>query len=135
MVGLVLGWLSKASSLVLDYISQLLWKIILAWTVTFTAISTLIMCLGFGPIGIGIGTLAASFQSFMYGGFTPAGGIFATLTSMAMRGCLMPAVAILAALPATVVALIIWACGVVGNLGSTEALAGWEETGIATSQL
>jgi len=57
--------------------------------------------LGFGPIGvIGgmllfprifglltlLGSLAAGFQSYMYGDFTPAGGIFATLTSMAMLG-------------------------------------------------
>jgi len=30
--------------------------------------------------------LAAAFQSYMHGGFTPAGGIFATRTSMAMLG-------------------------------------------------
>lgn len=36
------------------------------------------------------GTLAAAFQSFAYGGFAPAGGIFATLTSMGMLGFLMP---------------------------------------------
>ena len=35
-----------------------------------------------------LGSLAAGFQSFMYGGFTPAGGIFATLTSLAMLGIL-----------------------------------------------
>ena len=33
-----------------------------------------------------LGSLAAGFQSYMYGDFTPAGGIFATLTSMAMLG-------------------------------------------------
>lgn len=32
------------------------------------------------------GSLAAAFQSFMYGGATPAGSIFATLTSMAIGG-------------------------------------------------
>ncbi|RYC59144.1 hypothetical protein CHU98_g7064 [Xylaria longipes] len=57
-------------------------------------------------------TLAAVFQSAMYGGFTPAGGIFATLTSMAMLGILMPAAAISAALLATMVARMVWACGV-----------------------
>ena len=56
------------------------------------------------------GSLAAAFQSYMYGGFTPAGGIFATLTSMAMLGILMPPAAIFAAFLATGVALIVWAC-------------------------
>ena len=58
------------------------------------------------------GTMAAAFQSYMYGGFTPAGGIFATLTSMAMLGTLMPPAAVFAALVATIVAVIVWACGV-----------------------
>ena len=53
----------------------------------------------------------AAFQSFMYGGFTPAGGIFATLTSMVMVGTFMPAVVAVAAVFATVVAVIVWACG------------------------
>jgi hypothetical protein len=47
----------------------------------------------------------------MYGGFTPASGIFATLTSMAMIGILMPAVMILACTLATVVAVIVWKIG------------------------
>jgi hypothetical protein len=59
----------------------------------------------------GLGTLAAVFQSCMYGGFTPAGGIFATLTSMAMLGTMMPAAAFLASIIATGVAVIVWACG------------------------
>ena len=54
----------------------------------------------------------AAFQSFMYGGFTPAGGIFATLTSMAMLGTFMPLVVAVAAVFATVVAYIVWACDV-----------------------
>ncbi|KAG5990305.1 hypothetical protein E4U43_004311 [Claviceps pusilla] len=86
--------------------------VILAWAVTFTAVCTLILCLGFGPVGIGAGTLAAAFQSYMYGGFTPAGGIFATLTSIGMLGMLMPAAALLAAIIATGVAVAVWAWGV-----------------------
>ena len=58
------------------------------------------------------GSLAAAFQSFMYAGFTPAGGIFATLTSMGMLGALMPAAVITAMVLATVVAAIVWSCGV-----------------------
>ncbi|MBW0493248.1 hypothetical protein O181_032963 [Austropuccinia psidii MF-1] len=38
----------------------------------------------------GLGSLAATFQSAMYGGFTPAGGVFANLTSMGMTGTLLP---------------------------------------------
>ncbi|KAL3587741.1 hypothetical protein FPOAC2_13640 [Fusarium poae] len=103
-----------------DYISQIVeWlsrphvlAIIIAWAVTFTIVCSLILCLGFGPIGIGAGTLAAAFQSFAYGGFTPAGGIFATITSMAMLGTMMPAAAIFAAFLASGVALVVWACNV-----------------------
>lgn len=62
--------------------------------------------------GTSSGTLAAAFQSWMYGGFTPAGGIFATLTSMAMLGTMMPMAAVVASLLATIVATIAWACGV-----------------------
>lgn len=44
----------------------------------------------------------------MYGGFTPAGGIFAILASMAMLGTFMPAAAILASIVATGLAVIVW---------------------------
>jgi hypothetical protein len=60
---------------------------------------------------LSIGSLAAAFQAFMYGGFTPAGGIFATLTSMAMIGKLERRVAIVAVISATVVSVIVWYCG------------------------
>jgi hypothetical protein len=48
----------------------------------------------------------------MYGGFTPAGGIFATLTSMAMLGTLARQVAIVAIFVATLVAATIGILGV-----------------------
>lgn len=48
----------------------------------------------------------------MYGGFTPAGGIFATFTSMAMLGTLAWPVAAFAALLASGVATTVWACRV-----------------------
>lgn len=113
--------------------------IIMAWAITFTAVCTLILCLGFGPAGIGAGrrspfiqipsnsikrsavkrrlirnqgTIAAAFQSYMYGAFTPAGGIFATLTSMAMLGTMMPPAAILAVVIATGVAILVWVWGI-----------------------
>lgn len=65
-----------------------------------------------------LGSLAAAFQGWMYGGFTPAAGVFATLTSMAMLGILQPFIVLLSALVATGVALGVWACGVGTNVGS-----------------
>ena len=37
-----------------------------------------------------VGTLAAGAQSLLYGGLVPAGGFFASLTSMGMLGTLLP---------------------------------------------
>jgi len=48
----------------------------------------------------------------MYGGFTPAGGIFATLTSMAMLGALVPMLLVAAVAMASLVAVIVWLIGV-----------------------
>ena len=59
-----------------------------------------------------IGTLAAAFQSWAYGGFTPVGGIFATLTSLGMLGLLMPIEVCASAIIATLVTVIVAACGV-----------------------
>ncbi|KAI0126088.1 hypothetical protein BJ170DRAFT_459895 [Xylariales sp. AK1849] len=88
--------------------------VLIVWAITFTLICTLLLIvlliLGFGPRGIVAGTFAAAFQSYMYGGFTPAGGLFATLTSLAMLGFLVPAIALTAAFVATGVAAIAWAC-------------------------
>ena len=58
------------------------------------------------------GSLAAAFQGLMYGAFTPAGGIFATLTSIAMLGRLMPVAALIGTLVASLVAALVWAIGV-----------------------
>ncbi|KAI1268892.1 hypothetical protein F5Y18DRAFT_439480 [Xylariaceae sp. FL1019] len=85
---------------------------IIAWVATFTAVMCLAMCFGFGRKGVVFATLAAAWQSYAYGAFTPAGGIFATLTSMAMLGTLMPAAAKVAAALATLVALVVWVRGV-----------------------
>ena len=59
-----------------------------------------------------LGSVAAAFQGWMYGGFTPAAGMFATLTSMAMLGILQPVIVFFSALVATGVALGVWASGV-----------------------
>lgn len=47
----------------------------------------------------------------MYGGFTPAGGIFATLTSMAMLGTKMLPAVLLASVLATGVSVLVWRLG------------------------
>ncbi len=80
-----------------------------SWAVTFTIIMITVLSLGFGPIGVVAGSTAAAFQAWMYGGFTPGAGIFATLTSLGMLGLMMPAAVTFAACIATVVA---WAYGV-----------------------
>jgi hypothetical protein len=48
----------------------------------------------------------------MYGGFTPAAGIFATLTSIGMLGYIVPVYAAISAVFATLVAVLVWAYGV-----------------------
>ncbi|KZL70504.1 hypothetical protein CT0861_09590 [Colletotrichum tofieldiae] len=99
-------------SLIVDWISQPQVKVyIIIWAIAFTIACILILGLGFGPVGVGAGTLAAAFQSFMYGGFTPAGGVFATLTSMAMLGTMMPWAVGIAGLVATLVTGTAWAYG------------------------
>ena len=60
-------------------------------------------------------SVAATVQGCMYGSFTPAAGVFATLTSMAMLGTLQPVIKVSSALVATGVALGVWACGVGRN--------------------
>ncbi|KAK3376832.1 hypothetical protein B0T24DRAFT_665702 [Lasiosphaeria ovina] len=83
----------------------------LAWVITFTVVCIIGLGLGFGPVGVGAGSAAAVFQSWAYGAWTPAGGIFATLTSMAMIGTLAPAIFIAAATAATLVTAIVWLAG------------------------
>ena len=53
-------------------------------------------------------SFAAAFQSWMYGGFTPAAGIFATLTSVGMLDFATPVFTGVAVLTATLVAVTIW---------------------------
>ncbi len=93
----------------LTYCPTAIFYIIIAWAVTFTIIMITVLSLGFGPIGVVAGSTAAAFQAWMYGGFTPGAGIFATLTSLGMLGLMMPAAVTFAACIATVVA---WAYGV-----------------------
>ncbi|KAI6580598.1 hypothetical protein MCOR06_009499 [Pyricularia oryzae] len=107
------GFLVHAWTIIRDFVFQPnVWPIILTWIITFTVIMLVFSVVGFGPRGVIAGTLAAAFQSWMYGGFTPAGGLFAVFTSMGMLGILMPAAALLAALVACGLAAVVWAFGV-----------------------
>lgn len=96
----------------LTYVVTAVYACIIAWVIVFTAVLTVTLALGFGPGGIIAGSAAAGFQAWMYGGFTPAAGVFATLTSLGMLGYLVPLYTFFASFIATIVALIVWACGV-----------------------
>ena len=54
------------------------------------------------------GSRARAYQSKTYGAFTPARGIFATLTSLGMTGNLAPVVVAVGVSVATVVAFVVW---------------------------
>ncbi|OQN95508.1 hypothetical protein B0A48_18380 [Cryoendolithus antarcticus] len=82
--------------------------LITVWWITFTVVITLFLCLGFGPGGVIAGSLAAGFQAWMYGAFTPAGGIFATMTMLGMLGMLVPAAAAAGAVVASIVTWAVW---------------------------
>jgi len=106
---LIWGWISVHWQDFTSWLSQpYIIAILMAWWITFTLMITILMTMGFGPGGILSGSLAAAFQSWMYGGFTPAAGIFATLTSVGMLGFATPIFTGVAALTATLVAFLTW---------------------------
>ncbi|KAK0639680.1 hypothetical protein B0T16DRAFT_463327 [Cercophora newfieldiana] len=108
-------WISEHWEKLYVWISQPdVWPVILTWMVTFWIVVLIVAGLGFGPMGVIGGSFAAAFQSYMYGGFTPAGGIFATMTSMAMLGVFLPVGLLVAVVIATLVAVIVWLDGVGG---------------------
>ncbi|KAI0544641.1 hypothetical protein F4679DRAFT_589288 [Xylaria curta] len=106
-------WFEEATQTIYHRLSQPhIVAIAIGWLVTFTLVRSSIMRLGFGRRGVSAGTFAASFQSTKYGGTTPARGIFATMTSMAMSGTYAPMAVVSAASLATIVAFIVWIYGV-----------------------
>ncbi|MBW0494567.1 hypothetical protein O181_034282 [Austropuccinia psidii MF-1] len=60
------------------------------------------MGLGFSRAGV-----VSAFQSAIYGGFTPPGGVFATLTSMGMTGTLLPALLLPAGAAAAIMTYVV----------------------------
>ncbi|KAL8420575.1 hypothetical protein RB594_003388 [Gaeumannomyces avenae] len=109
----ILGWLSTMWESVKEWNQHppawLMWAI-LAWLITFTLVATILCTLGFGPVGIVAGSFAAWFQSWAFGAFTPAGGLFALCTSLAMLGTLNPIFCLVAASIATIAAVIVGVC-------------------------
>ncbi|KAL9133306.1 MAG: hypothetical protein Q9175_005518 [Cornicularia normoerica] len=85
--------------------------VLLSAGISFTAVFLFLASFGFNLVGIGGGTLAAAFQSAFFGGFTPAGGLFATLQSMGMLGTLLPVQVGVAGVSAAVISAIVWALG------------------------
>lgn len=59
-----------------------------------------------------VGSLAAGFQAYAYGAFTPAGGFFAFFTSMGMLGLMMPLGLAAGVVLATLVTIICFLAGV-----------------------
>ncbi|KAH8928589.1 hypothetical protein BT69DRAFT_1257208 [Atractiella rhizophila] len=84
------------------------WPIILTWTLIFFIVFYGTCGLGFGPAGVAAGSMAAAFQSYWYGGFTPAGGFFAILTSIAMLGFLVPVLAFFSVCIASLITFLLW---------------------------
>ncbi|CAF9912832.1 MAG: hypothetical protein ALECFALPRED_008318 [Alectoria fallacina] len=90
------------------HVQKLMLKLAISYFASFAIVFAFLAGIGFGPLGVGAGSLAAAFQSAVYGGFVPAGGLFATLTSMGMLGTLTPLFLGLAALIATAATTMLW---------------------------
>ncbi|CAE6509428.1 unnamed protein product [Rhizoctonia solani] len=81
---------------------------LIVWFIVFWICLFIPLVLGFGPVGVIGGSLAAWFQSAVYGAFTPAGGLFAVMTSVGMLGVACPPVVIPSAIIASLAAWIAW---------------------------
>ncbi|CAE7233701.1 unnamed protein product [Rhizoctonia solani] len=81
---------------------------LIVWFVVFWICLLIPLALGFGPRGVVAGSLAAWFQSVVYGAFTPAGGVFAVLTSVGMMGVAYPPAVVPSVIIASLAAWIAW---------------------------
>lgn len=68
-------------------------------------------------IYVSTGSVAAGWQSYAYGAFTPLGGVFAFLTSMAMLGRMQSVAAITGVIVATIVTVCV--CAFAGGAWGT----------------
>ncbi|KAB5593741.1 Transmembrane protein [Ceratobasidium theobromae] len=83
-------------------------NVLIVWFVVFWICLFIPLLLGFGPAGVIAGSIAAGFQSAAYGAFTPAGGLFAVLTSVGMLGIASPPAVITAVVVASVAGGLTW---------------------------
>ncbi|CAE6477640.1 unnamed protein product [Rhizoctonia solani] len=83
-------------------------NVLIVWFVVFWICLVIPLALGFGPAGVIGGSLAAWFRSTMYGAFTPAGGLFAVMTSVGMLGIACPPIVIPSVIVATLATLAAW---------------------------
>ncbi|KAG8697609.1 hypothetical protein FRC08_006418 [Ceratobasidium sp. 394] len=97
-------WTEFSEFLIQPHVRNLL----IVWFIVFWVVLFVPLILGFGPAGVLAGSLAAWFQSAVYGAFTPAGGIFAILTSIGMMGVACPPAVLLAVVVASAVTGIVW---------------------------
>ncbi|BCR91869.1 uncharacterized protein ACHE_70712A [Aspergillus chevalieri] len=74
--------------------------------ITFAIFLRALLSLGFTADGIAAGSAAAAYQAFAFGAYTPAGGHFARLTSMAMTNLYPLFAVVLSVVVAVVVAVI-----------------------------
>ncbi|KDN44605.1 hypothetical protein RSAG8_05370, partial [Rhizoctonia solani AG-8 WAC10335] len=81
---------------------------LIVWFIVFWICALIPLASGFGRRGVLAGSIAAWFQSVVYGAFTPAGGFFAIMTSVGMLGVACPQIFIPSALIASLAAWIAW---------------------------
>ncbi|KAG8689530.1 hypothetical protein FRC08_010905 [Ceratobasidium sp. 394] len=62
--------------------------IVVVGIVIFALVVLGVTTFGFGPAGVAAGSAAAATQAALYGGFVPAGSLFAIMTSVGMTGML-----------------------------------------------
>ncbi|RPB07710.1 hypothetical protein P167DRAFT_609324 [Morchella conica CCBAS932] len=97
-----LGWCSGPQAI----------RLMIIWVSIVVVVQLLAVVVGFGPAGVVAGSLAAGFQAYAYGAFTPAGGFFAFFTSMGMLGLMMPLGLAAGVVLATLVTIICFLAGV-----------------------
>ncbi|KAG7127658.1 hypothetical protein HYQ45_012421 [Verticillium longisporum] len=78
------------------------------WVATFAMASIIVLGVAFGLVGFSVGVAVAGFQSYMYHGYAPSGGILSTMASITMLGVVLP-----------------WGLGVAGVFATLAAAVSW----------
>ncbi|PNH31124.1 hypothetical protein VD0002_g2757 [Verticillium dahliae] len=79
------------------------------WVATFAMASIVVLGVAFGFVGFSAGVAVAAFQSYMYNGYAPSGGILSTTASITMLGVVLPWGLGVASVFATLAAAVSWA--------------------------